>query len=518
MTPFRMTKWRHTIFCLRWRLKSKEHITITCKTILKESGCWCVYQVLSGLFGCIRNESKWQVGTPPSYVGFVQKEKKCFTYNKRRMIFWYGYDECARMRGLYTVENKEYEKIKRITWRDRYRDKYVKLYHLDKRANRCYFPHWQLSGHLAKSKELSKQIKYKGTPTEEQKTVLEKIWDKRTWLIVMKTWRGKSHSIMWIAAKFQEPVLIACHNTGTLAEMKTKLKEFCNYKVWLYYWKKKELGEITITTHASLTQSYDVFKWKFGILIVDECDYNLSSKMIEAICLGDFDWLFWFTATTERKEINEEDMCKIFWDIVKLEWQENNGYNLIPEITRVNYTTNDFYSFESWHELKEQLVSSPKRIAKQINFVINEYNEKKFKYWVILLERKEQECNLYYNILKSRIPTIMINWDTKTEDDEKWLEFIKKEWKGIIVWTVGKIWRGKDIPFLDGVFLFFPSKFDSNVIQAVGRGLRNSEWKTWCKLYDWSDLPILVKQSQERLRIYKKEYTKDVVINDFNIS
>ena len=85
--------------------------------------------------------------------------------------------------------------------------------------------------------------------------------------------------------------------------------------------------------------------------------------------------------------------------------------------------------------------------------------------------------------------------------------------KWIIIGTVGKMWRGVDITCIDAVFLFFPSRFKSATIQAAGRGLRHSDGKTGCVIYDRCDLPLLRGQMNERIDTYKSEYWSDVKID-----
>ena len=55
---------------------------------------------------------------------------------------------------------------------------------------------------------------------------------------------------------------------------------------------------------------------------------------------------------------------------------------------------------------------------------------------LLLLERKSQECNKYYNLLKDEIPSIIINGDTKIQDDEKGIEELKKLGHGLIIGTI----------------------------------------------------------------------------------
>ena len=333
----------------------------------------------------------------------------------------------------------------------------------------------------------------------------------------MKTWRWKWHIILQLANLFQEKVLIACHSRSNMQDTINKFKEFSNYVPWEYHSQKKELKDITVTTHKSLVQKTDVFAGKFGILIVDECDYNLTEDMLKAISKVDVNWCFGMSWTPTTKELDLESMELVRWPHIKVEWQEDNWYNLIPDILRLDYKSNNVYSFwTSFAELKESLIEDDVRIMTQIAWIKKIMSEN-WKFGLLLLERKSQECTKYYNLLKDEIPSIIINGDTKIADDEKGIEELKKLWHGLIIGTIGKVWRWKDIPMIDVVFLFFPNRYLNSTVQAVWRGLRNAPWKTRCLLVDWIDDPILKRQSYDRLKTYYKEYTDNCKIRTLSI-
>lgn len=333
----------------------------------------------------------------------------------------------------------------------------------------------------------------------------------------MKTGRWKSHVIMGITTLYQEPTLIVVHNLTTLQDMVEKFKEYTDYIPGVYSSKKKDIKEITITTHASFSKKVDEFKWKFGVVIIDECDYNFTNAMLDSICRCDCDALFWLSWTPQRKELDKDDMQLVFWDIIKITTQDNNWYNLLPDVERILYTTDRFFSFKDWHDLKNQLINDVWRIETQLDSLVQYIHSGKTRWGLLLVERKEQECEMYYQKLKDRwINCWIINGDTKADEDEKNISDAYNRW-GIIIWTVWKVGRWKDIPFLDTIFLFFPNKFESSTVQAVGRGLRSFQGKKWCLLVDWCDMPILKSQAYERLQTYKNEYTENVKVTDIKI-
>ena len=66
------------------------------------------------------------------------------------------------------------------------------------------------------------------------------------------------------------------------------------------------------------------------------------------------------------------------------------------------------------------------------------------------------------------MPCAIVNGTTKIDDDIVNIDKMKTE-HGVIIATAQKMYRGVDIPEIDHVFLFYPTRFEGNIIQAVGR-------------------------------------------------
>ena len=421
---------------------------------------------------------------------------------------------------IYTRENQDCKRLEKVRKKPLPRLRYKKIY--SQSGRKVFFPLWAFNHRLVEKKwerKLNRPFVYQWTPTDEQRKVIDeiKMMDYRTGLIEMKTGRWKGHIILQLANLFQEKILIACHSRSNMVDTINKFKEFSNYVPGEYHSTKKEIKDITITTHKSLTTKTQEFAGKFGILIVDECDYNLTPEMLKAISVVDVNWCFGMSWTPTTKELDLESMELVRGPHIKVEGQEDNWYNLIPDILRLDYKSNTTYSFwNSFSDLKEALIEDNVRINTQIARIKKIMNENG-KFWLLLLERKAQECNKYYNLLKDEIPSIIINGDTKIEDDENGIEMLKKLGHWLIIGTIGKVWRWKDIPMIDVVFLFFPNRYLNSTVQAVWRGLRNAPGKTRCLLVDWIDNPILKRQSYDRLKTYYKEYTTNCKIRTLSI-
>lgn len=373
-------------------------------------------------------------------------------------------------------------------------------------------------------------IQYSGTPSEEQKYILS-ILQKRidiwyyAWLINMKTWRWKSHIIMGLTSLLWTKTLILCHNVKTLLEMKDKFKEFTNYEPWLFYWKEKNLKDITIMTHDSFVDMDWVSEKYFETIIYDECDFNLSQKMLDSLCNSKAKALYWLSWTPYTKNFNNNDMQKIYWkQIIYQEEDSSTGYNVLPEIHTYRYNSPSFklYEYQNWAEEKQCLVNDNERLKSQID-LIKYYITKWRKTILILTERVEEAENYSKELLEhfkdTSINVQMITGKTKIKDDNNFISKHIGTGISIIIWTVWKMARWVDIPQIDTVMLFCALHFKWTVIQAVWRGLRNCSTKDKTILVDWQDYPILATQWYQRKKAYIKEYKieeKDILF--YNIT
>lgn len=388
--------------------------------------------------------------------------------------------------------------------------RYIKLY--VEKGDTVFFPIGQFQDYLNNTLPLgdADKITFNKTYRPEQQWIINNVG--KTGLIVMKTGKGKSNTALGIVERFQERTLICCHSTTWLTQMVETFKEYADYEVGTWYGKEKKLKPITITTHKSLVQQYKKFKeYGFGIVIIDECDRNLSQDMLKALIGVDPTKLYGMTGTPQRAELDSNDMSLVFWPLTQMPDQENNGYIMIPTINRLLSYESKYFSFTDWHDLRKQMINDPSRTEKQCNYIVDLWEKGKFKHWLLLLLFRETESEHYYTTLKDLLPCYLIHWKTNKKHDAECKEQFATTW-WLIIGTTGKLGRWLDIPFLDSVFLFYPNRFKSDTIQSVGRVLRLDERKQAPVVYDWCDMPILKGQAQERLLTYKKEYGQDVVI------
>lgn len=428
---------------------------------------------------------------------------------------------------MFTIKNQNYRRQVRMMWvKAAPRLEYKKLY--SKENNRSTEATFPIAPFIDKAKpgRMWRFVTNWNNEIElrtEQADIINKIWDNRTWLICMRTWAGKSITIAKIVDHFNEPTLIATHSTTCLNDLKNTFKKCLWIEVWEFSWKKKDIKEITVTTHKSLANrdNLQYFKSKFAFIIVDECDTGFTDNMYYVLNNIDAEWIFWFTGTVWTKEISAKDMELIYWPLIQSDKVENNWYQLLPEIWSIKYDNGLEYPYTEFNELKEMLCNDEIRLEYICKFVHRCFELNQIKFWLALFSRKEKESQMFYKKFHEMypwFPIANIDWDTKIADDDREKEIIKARWYWLICWTTGKLWRWADIPWLDWVFLLSAVKFENSVAQAVWRWLRSYPGKTKCILYDRCDRPVLKSQYYERVKAYRKHYGRDVAKeNDYHM-
>ena len=371
-------------------------------------------------------------------------------------------------------------------------------------------------------------LEYMGTLNDEQEYIMWVIQERgfSGWTIMMKTGRGKTHIIINLLSNLKTSTLILCHSLETVQGMFDSIKKYSNIKdgdIGMLTSKKKVDVDapILITTHSGFQRKSEEFRGGYQQIIYDECDYNLSfpyrmkfdSCMSSALIMSDAEVIRWLSWTPYRDASWDEVIIKLFWELVYMEDQENNWYNIIPEISVYEYKRCYWYIFENRHELREQIMEDEDRCDAQIQFVIDNIRD----YNLVLLKNIVETENVYNELKDKHKNVVLIHWQLKwpvlKEALAKLDRYVKYEQPFIVVATIDKFGRWVDIPIIDTLFMLSPIKFKGTVVQSVWRALRNYPGKDRVVIFDWHDLPLLKKQWEERLKSYRQEYWKDVLIN-----
>lgn len=116
---------------------------------------------------------------------------------------------------------------------------------------------------------------------------------------------------------------------------------------------------------------------------------------------------------------------------------------------------------------------------------------------------------------KGSRPVLLVTGKTETEVREEIRKYVETVNNAIIIASYGVFSQGINIPSLENIIFASPSKSKIRNLQSIGRGLRTSENKQTCNLYDVADdlhwkahKNHTLKHFLERIKIYSEEQFK----------
>lgn len=333
-------------------------------------------------------------------------------------------------------------------------------------------------------------------------------------IINMKTGRWKTHIMSEIASRLQGKVLILCHNETNCRSTQEHFVKFYWLKtedIWQVYSGTKRITDLTVTTHKTFGMHPEYFE-DFNIILYDEAHKNISEIMIRALCkMKNCTALYGFSWTPYRDDLNTKDLERIFWKEITVQGytKPEERYNVLPTMYVEEYLC-PRYDYIDYNELRNCAMNDEERTQKQLETLVKYQNKFERKCSLVFTDRVT-EAETYKKFLDKNpaYSVVLMHGGIPTADSNQ--ELIQARLTGkpiVIIWTIQKIGTGTDIPYIDAVFFFSPTKFNGTVVQAVGRWLRLHESKTDIILVDWhdNDKAILHRQHLERVKICKKEY------------
>lgn len=367
---------------------------------------------------------------------------------------------------------------------------------------------------------LTTKFHYNGTLTEEQELIMTKVIkrirdaDYTSGIINMKTGRGKTHIMSEIASRLPGKTLILCHNETNCRSTQDHFVKFYGLKkedIGQAYSGSKRITDLTVTTHKTFGLHPEYFE-DFEILLYDEAHKNISEIMIRALCkMKNCTALYGFSGTPYRDNLNKSDLERLFWKEITVQGytKPEERYNVLPTLYAEEYISPRYYYID-YNELRNCAMNDEDRTQKQLETLVKYQNKFDRKCSLVFTDRV-LEAETYKKFLDKNpaYSVIMSHWGVPVAQTNEELTQARLNGKPmIIIWTIQKLGCGTDIPYIDAVFFFSPTKFNGTVVQAVGRWLRLHESKTDIILVDWhdNDKAILHRQHLERVKICKKEY------------
>lgn len=368
---------------------------------------------------------------------------------------------------------------------------------------------------------ISPQYLYNSQLSDEQKKIMERVearvskYGYTSGIINMKTGRGKTHIISEIINRLPGRALILCHNEVNCRSTKAHFQKFYQWMLdkigFAFSWVRELDREILISTHKTFALHPEYFQDR-EIILYDEMHKNISDAMIRSLCaMKNCRGLYGFSGTPYRDDLHKADLERIFWKEIAVEGYmlPSERYNMLPTLYVEEYITPK-YDYIDYHELRSCAMEDTVRTTKQMETLVK-YLEKFNRTCSLVFTDRVSEAETYAKKLRENpsLSVVLIHGNTDVAEATKALAIARVMTKPIvIVWTIQKIGTGTDIPYIDAVFFFSPTKFNWTVVQGIGRWLRLSAGKKDIILVDWHDNDkwILHRQHLERIKICKSEY------------
>ncbi len=337
-------------------------------------------------------------------------------------------------------------------------------------------------------------------------------------VLVIPCGGGKTIIAMSIMEKLKEPTLIIVHTIDLLNQWVDNLKEKLGIEnIGIISGSNNTLENVTVATiqslrnHPNLTQ----LSTDFGMVILDEAHHVPADTFRKVLNQFQSKYRLGLSATPNRADGLTDILYhtigrKVFE--VDYPYLIDNGFLIKPtyKVIRTGFDFNPQKQTPSgrlildWHRMAKYLISLKTRNELIYSMVFKTHKRGEL---ALILSGRVDHLKMMHGILKKKYRCAILIGATKKKDR---IEILNQARKGEldILFSANVSDEGLDMPNLKRVYLTFPNKSESKVIQRIGRILRPYPDKTSAEVYDFVDdkVPALISQARQRINIFKKTF------------
>ncbi len=347
------------------------------------------------------------------------------------------------------------------------------------------------------------------------------VWAGRG-LFLLPTGAGKSMIIYWLLRHYSQKTLIVVDSINLVNQMFSDFKEYgfnVEKNVHLIHYGKDKTSPkpVYITTFQSAAKQPMEWFEQFGLTIGDEAhQYDAKSFKTIMEALKTTKHRFGFTGTltgtktnqmvleglfgryyksvTTRNLIDQGHLSKVKIYCVVLKYSEADSKAMYKA------TYMDEIEFINKHAARNRFL---KRLVLSLNGNT-----------LLLFQRIEQHGIPLFEAIKdeSKVPTYYVSGMVEGDEREEIRKIVNTHKDSITVASVGTFSKGVNIPNINSIVIASPTKSQVRVLQSIGRGLRKTDKKHECTVYDIADdlskgawKNYVLKHYIKRLEIYIKE-------------
>lgn len=345
-------------------------------------------------------------------------------------------------------------------------------------------------------------------------------------LFVSPTGSGKSLIIYFLVRHYNTKTLIVVDSLNLLHQMKSDFKDYgfdVDANVHLVSAGENPITDkpITIITWQSAAKREAAWFQQFKLVIGDEAHrYKATSLKHIMEALTTCPYRFGLTGSLDGSQTNRLVLEGLFGPYKKIKSTKDlidEGYLSDLEIKAIilNYSNEErkIHSKDNYQDELAFLYSHPRRNRFIENLALSlEGNT------LLMFQRVDQHGIPLYDNLRNRdktTPIYYVSGKTEDEDREMVRKIVNTHEKSITVASVGTFSTGVNIPNINNIIIAAPTKSVVRVLQTMGRGLRKTDTKTKCTVFDIADnlswkkkVNYTLKHFGERLKIYMTEEFK----------
>lgn len=345
-----------------------------------------------------------------------------------------------------------------------------------------------------------------------QKKALQEILKNNTGILEAPPGYGKTIIALATLIYRRQRTLIIVHTRELLAQWIQKIGDVLGIEkgdVGIIGGGKEKIGKkITVATYQSLIRkNLKIIVDKIGYVIVDECHRVPANTFQKVVKEFKARYLLGLTATPFRKDKLQKLMFLYMGEIIhridpdKIS-SELRGVNSILEIRHT-----DFYpTFEKVKKYKKiigALTEDENRNNLITRDIISEYSLDKS---ILVLTGRKGHCLEISQRLGQKVKHSVLTGNLSSKARGKILKDFKDKKTRVLIATGQLIGEGIDLPFLDTLFLVFPTSSKTRLIQYIGRVQRKNKGESISKIYDYYDqyVSVLNIMFQKRKKVYEK--------------
>jgi superfamily II DNA or RNA helicase len=340
-------------------------------------------------------------------------------------------------------------------------------------------------------------------------------------VLLSPTASGKSLIIYLMLKYYQKKTLVIVPTLGLVSQMTGDLIEYgmkADDIHQIFSGQEKMTDHlITISTWQSLQKMSGNYLGRYEVLIVDEC-HGAKSVQVKGIVerMTNTHIRIGTTGTLDNEKLNQLTIQGLFGPTYKV----TTTRELIDSKRLADFKI-ECILLEHPEEARKDLVKM--KYPDEMKYLV--FNEDRNRFIVnlakslkgntlILFQFVEHHGEPLYETIKEKFdwPVLFVSGKVPADEREVIRKFVNGATQSTTIASKGTFSTGTNIPNIDNIIFASPSKARIQTLQSIGRGLRRSDRKSACVLYDIAD-DISYKKWQnhtlnhftERVKIYNQE-------------